>query len=164
MELVQPGIGLIFWTTIIFLGLLLILKKFAWKPILNMVNKRNQNIEDALKQAEIAREEMKQLTANNEKILAEARVQSEEILKNAREIKNEMLTNAKEEAIAEMQKIRIAAQRDIEIQREKFIEEMKNQVLELSILMAEKVIQKEINTQQEHEVLVNSLLKNVNFQ
>lgn len=128
MELIQPGVGLIFWTTIIFIVLLLILRKFAWKPINNMVDKRNQSIEDALNQAELAREEMRNLTANNEKILAEARVERDLILKQARDVKDEIITTAKEEAVAEVNKIKKQAEIDIDNQKAKAIEEMKNQV------------------------------------
>lgn len=163
MDLIQPGVGLIFWTTIIFIVLLLILRKFAWKPINNMVNKRNQNIEDALKQAELAREEMRDLTANNEKILAEARIERDNILKQAREVKDEIISVAKENAVAEVTKIKRQAEIDIENQKAKAIEEMKNQVLELSILVAEKVIRQELGNKNEHEVLVNKILENVNI-
>lgn len=163
MELIQPGVGLIFWTTIIFIVLLLILRKFAWKPINNMVDKRNQSIEDALNQAELAREEMRNLTANNEKILAEARVERDLILKQARDVKDEIITTAKEEAVAEVNKIKKQAEIDIDNQKAKAIEEMKNQVLELSILVAEKVIRQELKNKNEQEVLVNKILENVNI-
>ncbi len=163
MELIQPGVGLIFWTTIIFIVLLLILRKFAWKPINNMVDKRNQSIEDALNQAELAREEMRNLTANNEKILAEARVERDLILKQARDVKDEIITTAKEEAVAEVNKIKKQAEIDIDNQKAKAIEEMKNQVLELSILVAEKVIRQELKDKNEQEVLVNKILENVNI-
>lgn len=163
MELIQPGVGLIFWTTIIFIVLLLILRKFAWKPINNMVDKRNQSIEDALNQAELAREEMRNLTANNEKILAEARVERDLILKQARDVKDEIINVAKEEAVAEVNKIKKQAEIDIDNQKAKAIEEMKNQVLELSILVAEKVIRQELKNKNEQEVLVNKILENVNI-
>lgn len=163
MELIQPGVGLIFWTTIIFIVLLLILRKFAWKPLNNMVDKRNQSIEDALNQAELAREEMRNLTANNEKILAEARVERDLILKQARDVKDEIITTAKEEAVAEVNKIKKQAEIDIDNQKAKAIEEMKNQVLELSILVAEKVIRQELKDKNEQEVLVNKILENVNI-
>lgn|SRR5574344_1414943 len=163
MELIQPGVGLIFWTTIIFIVLLLILRKFAWKPINNMVDKRNQSIEDALNQAELAREEMRNLTANNEKILAEARVERDLILKQARDVKDEIINVAKEEAVAEVNKIKKQAEIDIDNQKAKAIEEMKNQVLELSILVAEKVIRQELKDKNEQEVLVNKILENVNI-
>ncbi|MDR2836603.1 MAG: F0F1 ATP synthase subunit B [Bacteroidales bacterium] len=161
MELVQPGIGLIFWTTIIFLCLLLLLRKFAWKPILGMINKRNQSIEEALNQAELARQEMKNLTANNEKIMAEARVERDNILKQAREVKDEIILQAKENAVAEVLKIKRQAEIDIENQKAKAIEEMKNKILELSILVAEKVVRQELSTTTEHEILVNKILDNV---
>ena len=82
MALVTPAIGLVFWTSVVFILLIFILKKFAWKPILDSVDKRNKNIEDALQSAEKAKKEMENLTADNEKILAEAKAQRDLILKD----------------------------------------------------------------------------------
>ena len=86
MELVTPAIGLIFWTTVVFTLLVLLLKKFAWKPILSAVDQRNQSIKESLAEAEKARAEMSELTANNEKILAQAKLDRDIILKEARDI------------------------------------------------------------------------------
>ena len=91
MELVTPAIGLIFWTTVVFTLLVLLLKKFAWKPILSAVDERNQSIKNSLAQAEKARNEMSELTANNEKIIAQAKVDRDVILKDARDMKNEII-------------------------------------------------------------------------
>ena len=91
MALVTPAIGLVFWTSVVFILLIFILKKFAWKPILDSVDKRNKNIEDALQSAENAKKEMENLTADNEKILAEAKAQRDLILKEAREMKESLI-------------------------------------------------------------------------
>ena len=95
------SIGLFFWQTVLFLALLFLLRKFAWKPILNAVNEREEGIKNALDAAENAKKEMENLQADNEKLLKEARAERETMLKEAREIKNKMIDDAKEEAKAE---------------------------------------------------------------
>jgi F-type H+-transporting ATPase subunit b len=105
MDLVTPELGLIFWTSLSFLILLFILGKFAWKPILNAVNDRENSIKDALKEAEKARLEMQNLKSDNEKILKEARAERDAMIKDAREIKDSMISEAKEEAKAQGTKL-----------------------------------------------------------
>ncbi|MCA1917897.1 MAG: F0F1 ATP synthase subunit B [Flavobacterium piscis] len=163
MDLVTPGIGLIFWTGIIFLTLLFILTKVAWKPINKMIENRNQSIEDALKMAEKAREEMKQLQAENEKILSDARAERDKILKEARDMKEQIVAQAKEEAVKEMERIRKNVGMEIEAQKAAAIEEMKNTIVDLSIEVAKKVIRKELKSDNEHQQLVESMLKDIKF-
>lgn len=163
MDLVTPGIGLIFWTGVIFLTLLLILTKVAWKPINKMIENRNQSIEDALKMAEKAREEMKELQANNEKILAEARAERDKMLKEAREMKEQIISQAKDEASKEMERIRKNVTMEIEAQKASAVEELKNTVADLSIQIAEKLVRKELKSDADHQQLVESLLKDVKF-
>lgn len=163
MDLVTPGIGLIFWTSIIFIFLLLMLGKFAWKPINKMITARNQSIDDALKLAEKAREEMKQLQVGNEKIMAEARVERDNLMKEAREIKDQIVAQAKQEAMAEVEKIKKSAAMEISAQKSAALDEIKNQVLDLSVLVAEKVLRRELKTKADNESLVDDLLKDVKF-
>ena len=110
MDLVTPDFGLIFWTLVTFLLLVFLLGKFAWKPILKMVDDREASIEDALKAAERARDEMKSLQSDNEAVLKEARQERERILKEAREMKNKIVSDAKDIAIAEGEKAIASAQ------------------------------------------------------
>ena len=112
MELVTPGIGLMFWTVVIFTLLLILLKKFAWGPILESVDNRNKNIEDALAAAENAKKKMEELTSNNEKILADARLERETILKEARAIREKTIADAKNQASNEAEKIITKARLD----------------------------------------------------
>ena len=163
MELVTPGIGLIFWTTIIFLILMLVLGKFAWKPINKMISDRNQSIEDALNMAEKAREEMKELKAGNEKIMAEARIERDNILKEAKELKDQIVAEAKKEAGKEVEKLKKNASMEIAAQKAAAVEEIRNQVLDLSILVAEKVIRREVKDKKDNQVLVDDILKDVKF-
>ncbi len=161
MELITPAIGLIFWTTVTFLILLFLLKKMAWKPILGAVSDREESIKNALTSAENARKEMQNLQVDNERILKEARIEREEMMKDARTIKETMLTEAKDEAKAEASKIIEAAQATIQSEKQKAITELKTQVAELSVGIAEKVVRKELANDKEQSVLIEQLLKEV---
>jgi F-type H+-transporting ATPase subunit b len=163
MDLVTPGIGLIFWTGLIFTILLIVLTKFAWKPINKMINARNQSIEDALNLAEKAREEMKELQAGNERIMAEARLERDKMMKEAREIKEQLIAEAKSEAIKEVDKVKKAATMEIAAQKAAAMEEIRNQVLDLSVLVAEKVIRRELKSKSDNEALVDDILKDIKF-
>ena len=158
MELVNPGCGLVFWTAITFLILLFILRKFAWKPILGAVNDREEGIKDALASAEKARQEMENLTADNERILQEARAERESMLKDAREMKNKMIADAKDEAQAQASKMIEQAQVAIESEKKAAMAELKNHVAGLSIDIAEKVVRKELSNKNSQEKLVEEML------
>ncbi len=164
MGFVTPDYGTIFWMVIIFGIVFYILKKFAWKPILNALKDREQSIEEALSSADKARKEVEGLKANNEKIVAEARREKDVILKDAKELKDKMLAEAKEQASKEGQKIVEAARQQIEAEKKAAINEMKLQLTELSVLVAEKIIQKELKEKNVQEDIVNDLLKDLKIQ
>ena len=159
MELVTPAIGLIFWTTVVFTLLVLLLKKFAWKPILSAVDERNQSIKNSLAQAEKARNEMSELTANNEKIIAQAKVDRDVILKEARDMKNEIISEAKDKASKEAEKLVSTAKEQILNEKMKAITELKNHVADLSIEMAEKILRSELSDVAKQKELVKKALK-----
>jgi F-type H+-transporting ATPase subunit b len=159
MELVTPAIGLIFWTTVVFTLLVLLLKKFAWKPILSAVDERNKSIKDSLAQAEKARSEMSELTANNEKIIAQAKVDRDIILKEARDMKNEIISEAKDKANKEAEKLVSTAKEQILNEKMKAITELKNHVADLSIEMAEKILNSELSDVAKQKELVAKALK-----
>ena len=159
MELVTPAIGLIFWTTVVFTLLVLLLKKFAWKPILSAVDERNKSIKDSLAQAEKARSEMSELTANNEKIIAQAKVDRDIILKEARDMKNEIISEAKDKANKEAEKLVSTAKEQILNEKMKAITELKNHVADLSIEMAEKILSSELSDVAKQKELVKKVLK-----
>ena len=159
MELVTPAIGLIFWTTVVFTLLVLLLKKFAWKPILSAVDERNQSIKNSLAQAEKARNEMSELTANNEKIIAQAKVDRDVILKEARDMKNEIISEAKDKATKEAEKLVSTAKEQILNEKMKAITELKNHVADLSIEMAEKILSSELSDVAKQKELVKKALK-----
>lgn len=160
-SLITPSIGLIFWTTIVFILLLFILTKYAWKPILSAVKSREQKIETALKEAEKAREEIQKLKADNEQLLQKARAESDLIIKEAREIKEKMLAQAKDDAQKEAQKILRNAQESIEAQKNAAIAEIKQQVATLSIEIASKILKKELSNPDAQKQLVKQMLEEV---
>jgi len=163
MELIYPGLGLIFWMTLSFALLFLILKKFAWKPILSMLNDREKQIDDALNAAERAREDMKQLQSDNEKLLRDARIEREQILAEARQLKDKILDEARTRGNEESQRMIEAAREAIKFEKMAAITELKNQVALLSIDIAEKVLKEELNVSAKQKQLINNLLDEINF-
>lgn len=158
MDLVTPGLGLVFWSVITFLVLLIILRKFAWNPILGAVSEREEGIKNALAAAENARREMENLQADNERILKEARAEREAMLKEARDIKNKMIADAKEEAQTQANKLIAQAQTAIESEKKAAMAELKSQVANLSIEIAEKVVKAELSNKDKQMTLVESML------
>ena len=161
MDLITPGLGLVFWTAITFLCLLFILKKFAWKPILGAVSDREKSIKDALASAEEAKKEMQNLNASNEQLLKDARAERDALMKEAREIKDKMISDAKEEAKEVTSKLIENAQVSIEQEKQAALAELKKQVADLSIGIAETVIKKELTSKEEQLKLVEGILKEV---
>ena len=157
MNIVAPE-SLILWTTIIFLLLLVLLRKFAWKPILGAVRTRESSINDALAAAEKAKLEMQNLHADNEKLLQEARAEREAMMKEAREIRTKMIADAKEDARSEADKMVAQAQAAIISEKKAAIAEMKQQVASLSLEIAEKVIKHELSDSDKQMNLVNEML------
>ncbi len=153
------SVGLFFWQTLLFLLLLFLLRKYAWKPILNAVEKRESSIEDALNSAAKAREEIEQLKSDNDRILKEARVERDTILKEAREIKESIISEAKEKAGTEANKIIEQAREQIENQKMAALTELKNQVADMSIQIAEKILREELGSQDKHSALVQEQMK-----
>jgi len=152
------SIGLFFWQTVLFLALLFLLRKFAWKPILNAVNDREEGIKNALDSAEKAKLEMQNLQADNEKLLKKARAERESMLKEAREIKNKMIDDAKDEAREAAGKLIVQAKASIETEKKAAIAELKSQVANLSIDIAEKVVRDELSNKDKQVKLVESML------
>ena len=160
MELVTPEIGLIFWTTVVFSLLLVVLKKYAWKPILSAVDERNKSIEDALKAADKAKEEMLSLNADNERILMEAKKERDVLLKEGREIKDNIIAEAKDKAKVDAEKILTTAKEQIINEKMKAITELKNQIANLSIEIAEKILKSELQDLNKQKELVTTAIAN----
>ncbi len=155
------SLGLFIWQTLLFVLLLLLLRKYAWKPILNAVNEREDGIKNALAEAENARLEMENITADNERILKEARSERETLLKEAREMKDKMIAEAKDQAQEEANKIIRQAQASIESEKKAALAELKSEVAALSVDIAEKVVRKELSGKEKHLELVDSMLEDV---
>jgi len=159
MQLVTPAIGLMFWTVVIFMLLLILLKKFAWKPILKAVDDRNCSINEALASAEKAKSEMEQLSADNDKILNEAHNQRDSIIKEARDIKIKTIADAKNKASIEAEKIISSAKEQIKNEKMKAMTELKNEIADISIQMAEKIIKTELKDSKSQKKLIEEDLK-----
>jgi F-type H+-transporting ATPase subunit b len=161
MELVKPGLGLIFWMTITFSIVLFILSKFAWKPILNAIKEREESINNALNSAEDARKQMDALKADNEKLLNQARAERDQMLREATEMKENIIAQAKRSADEEGRKLIAKANESIEAAKINAMNELKTQVAVLSVDLAEKVLRKKMEDRSEQEAFVNENLKSI---
>ena len=155
--------GLFIWQVLVFVLLIFLLRKFAWKPILEAVNEREESIEGALKAAEKAREEMKSLQADNEAVLREAREERERILKEARDMKNKMISEAKDAAATEADKAIVSAKAAIEAEKTAAIAELKNQAASLSIDVAEKILGQELRAENKQTAMIGKIIEDVKF-
>lgn len=161
MDLFSPSIGLIVWSTIVFLTLLFILAKFAWKPVMAAIKEREQFIDDALNKAELATQEMARLTAQNEDLMKQARSERDEILKEAKMLKDNIVNEAKTQAQTEGTKLIEKARIEIENQKKAALVELKGQVSSLSLEIAERVLRSQLDDKAKQQDLVASLLKDV---
>jgi len=161
MELVTPGIGLIFWTTLIFLLLLVLLRKYAWNPILKAVNAREERIKNALDSAEEAHQEMSRLKADNEIIIKKAKEERNKLLQEAREMKEKIINEAKKQSGEEARKIIETARLNIQAEKESAITEIRNQVAVLSVEIAEKILKRELADAKDQKKLIEEYLENI---
>jgi|TARA_B110000305_G_scaffold9727_1_gene9458 F-type H+-transporting ATPase subunit b len=155
------SLGLFFWQTLLFVALLLLLKKFAWKPILDAVNERETSIKDSLSAAEKARDDMEAVQADNKRILKEARAERDALLAEAKTASVQIVNQAKEDAKAAADKITAQAQETIQNEKIAAINELKGQVASLSIDIAEKVLQTELKDKATQEQLVAQLVSEI---
>jgi len=158
MDLVTPGIGMIFWSTLFFLVLLFILGKFAWPSILTAIKARNESIRKALDAAGKAKEEMAQLQADNKKILAEAKAERDALLKEAKHVKDKLIADAKETAAEEAKKLVQNARQAIQAEKAAAINDMKEQMVTLSVDIAEKILRKKLEESEAQKALVDKLI------
>ncbi|WP_297508306.1 F0F1 ATP synthase subunit B [Flavobacterium sp.] len=154
----QFEFGLFFWQVLIFVGLILLLKKFAWKPILDAVNEREEGIKNALESAEKAKKDMENLKSDNEKLLADARAERDALMKEAREIKEKMISDAKADAQAQGEKMINQAKAAIESEKNAAMADLKNQVASLSLEIAEKLLKDELSNKEAQTKLVEKML------
>jgi F-type H+-transporting ATPase subunit b len=152
------SLGLFILQTVLFVALIFLLKKFAWKPILDAVNEREEGIKNALQSAESAKKEMQNLKSDNEKLLADARAERDALMKEAREIKDKMINDAKAEAQAAGEKMIAQAKVAIESEKNAAMADLKNQVSSLSLEIAEKVLRDELSNKESQTKLVEKML------
>jgi F-type H+-transporting ATPase subunit b len=161
MDLLSPHTGTVIWMLIAFLTVFFLLKKFAWKPVLGALKQREDSIEKALKSAETARKEMEKLQANNEKILAEGKLERDKIIKEARELKESIINDAKVQASVEADKIIEAAKNTIRSEKDAALIEIREHAAVLSIHMAEILLHEKLASEKEQKELIDKLLRQV---
>ncbi|MDC0643769.1 F0F1 ATP synthase subunit B [Flavobacteriaceae bacterium] len=153
--------GLFFWQTLLFVGLLLLMAKYAWKPILTAVEERENTIKDSLEAADKAKTDMEAIQADNKRILKEARAERDALLAEAKKASTQMINEAKDAAKTEADKIAAVAQEAILQEKNAAINDIKNQMASLSIEIAQKIVQGELSDQKKQEQLVEKLVKEI---
>lgn len=161
MDLITPAFGLIFWQTIIFLVVLFVLGKFAWKPILGALQTRENSIEEALKSAEKAKDEMAQLKDDNEQLLIKAKQERDLMLKDATKLGDELKEKAKEDAKSIGDKMILEAKAVIENEKNDALQQIKDQVAELSLQIAEKLLKKTLSDDKSQQALIKDFMKDI---
>jgi F-type H+-transporting ATPase subunit b len=149
--------------TVILLILILLMRKFAWKPILNSLQEREEGIESAINLAEQARKEIAELKSANENLLKEARVERDNIVKDAKETANKMVEDAKNNAKVEAEKVLASARHTIELEKAAAISELRLHVASLSIEIAEKIVRTELSSDDKQKALANKLAEDINL-
>ena len=163
MELVTPGIGLIFWTSLVIVLLLILLGKYAWKPILAAINKREHDIRESLHDAERARMDLKTLEHQKEAIIREAHSEKLQLIDQGKVAQAEIIREAKTKAKIEADKMVEEARHAFEAEKLKALEGLKKQLSILSFEMAQKILEQELDSPQKHEEMINKMLDNASF-
>ncbi len=163
MSLVTPDIGLLFWMCLSFGIVFLLLRKYAWKPILSSVKVRESSIESALNEAKLMREDMAKMSAGNEELMRQAREDREVLLKEARDIRDREIADAKARAKTEADALMSRARIDIQNEKNAAITEMKNQVASLSLQVAETILRERLSGDVAQQVLVDKVMKNADL-
>lgn len=164
MELVSPGLGLIFWMVISFSILLFVTFKFIWPAILGGLKEREEEIANSLEEAKKAREEMKSLQSDNQALIKEAKDQRDDILKEAKALKEDIIKEAKQQATMEGHRLVEESKKRIQQEKMAAITELKNQVADLSISIAEKLIKSELSAKNKQKDLMDQLIKDADQQ
>ncbi len=161
MDLLIPDYGLLFWQLVVFSVVLTILAIYVWKPVTEALRRRESIIEDSIRSAELAKEEMMQIKADNEMILKEARVQRDQLLKDANNVANNIKEDAKLETSKISQKMISDAKDIIESEKNAALDEVKNLVSTLSLNIAEKLIREKLKNDKSQQQLIEKFLKEV---
>jgi F-type H+-transporting ATPase subunit b len=163
MELLTPNWGLVFWMLITFSLLMLVLRRFAWRPILGAIKQREHKIEEALHLAERTRAEMAQLQFDNKVLFEQAKVERDAILKEARAIKESIIDEARLRASQEAERIIVSARESIHFEKMAALTELKNELAKMSVDIAEKVLVQELSDPAKHKALIEHEMVNIHF-
>lgn len=161
MELITPSLGLVFWTTVVFLIFWTLVGKFAFKPISESLKNRENSIKDALASAEKARNEMQSLQADNEKLLQQAREERAAILKEAKDMKDSIISDAQARAKKDAETIVLEARQEIEAQKNAALDQVRSDVSKIAIEIAEKVLRKELSSDKDHKQYIDGMVDNI---
>jgi len=162
-NVIRPEPGLFFWSIVIFAIFWFLIGKLAFKPIANALEKRENDIQDALDQAKKAKEEMQKLQADNEQLIQEAREERSKILKEAKDAKESIIKEAREQAKVEANKLIANAKVEIESQKNAAIADVKNQLGSMALEIAEKVLKKELANDKDQINYVDKLVDDMNL-
>lgn len=162
MDLLTPSIGNIFWTAVVFFILLMLLGKYAWRPIMKSIEEREVFIVDSLNQAKMAKKEMEDLKADNERIIREAKIERDAILKDAREMKDKIVADAKDAAKSEGDKMIEQARQSIQSEKSAAMADIKSQIGALSVGIAEQILKQKLDNTDAQNTLVENYLNNSN--
>lgn len=162
MELIKPGLGLLFWMTVTFSIVLFLLSKFAWKPILQALKEREDSIDSALSAAKKAKDDLEKLQSDNQKLLEEARVERDKILREAQATAQGLIQKAKDTASEEAAKELTSAKAAIQLEKQAALKEIENLAGALSIQIAEKLLRKNLENKDAQEALIKQYLNEVN--
>lgn len=161
MELITPSLGLVFWTTVVFLIFWTLVGKFAFRPISESLKNRENSIKDALTSAEKARNEMESLQADNEKLLQQAREERAVILKEAKDMKESIISDAQAKAKKDAEAIVLEARQEIEAQKNAALDQVRSDVSKIAIEIAEKVLRKELSSDKDHKQYIDGMVDNI---
>lgn len=161
MELINPGIGLIFWMTLSFSILVFILLKYIWPAILTALHQREEHISQSLDAAKKAHEEMQLLKADNEALLQEARQERQKILNEARNMQKSIVDEARGKAESEAERIITSAKSQIREEQKQAIAELRRDIGNLSIDIAEKILKKELSPDNKQQEVINQFIKEI---
>lgn len=157
------SVGLFFWQSVLFIALVLLLRKFAWRPTLNALNERERFIAESLESAKRAKDEMRKLKESNEGLLQEARAERDKLMKEARETKDQIINEAKNKAKEEADKVLAASREEIKNEKTKALEELKAQVAGISFEIAEKVLAEKLADADKQSASIKKALSEIRF-
>ncbi|WP_026474361.1 F0F1 ATP synthase subunit B [Alkaliflexus imshenetskii] len=163
MGLLMPDPGLVFWTSFSFLTLLILLRKYAWKPILRALKVREEYIEFSLKDADQAREELRKLSDTRKQMIEASRLEREKMIREARDLREEIIREARTAAEAESTRMIEQARAQIQRERKESLSEIRQQIGLISLEIAEKILKQELASDEKQKHVINEYLNQVNF-